>query len=165
MSQIEDNPVTFGDRPIVTLGYVWVGDLEEGLRYLSKVRELGSPAAERIREMSYVELQGMSDDPNGHGRRRYSKGHYLTELGDAAIDAFLARGVSVNTTDLDWTRVPNGGFQAYGGAIADVGDDDGAATPAYDSGVDEDVPRGVLGHEQADLRLEGVEGVAFVRRP
>ena len=76
--------------------------------------------------MSYVELQGMSDDPNGHGRRRYSKGHYLTELSDAAIDAFMARGVSANARDLDWTRIPNGGFQAYGGAIADVGDDDGA---------------------------------------
>src|SRR2546421_977039 len=118
--------VTVGDRPVVTLGYIWVGDVAEGLRYLSKLRDLGSPAAERVREMSYVELQGMSDDPNGHGRRRYSKGHYLTELSDAAIDAFMARGVSANARDLDWTRIPNGGFQAYGGAIADVGDDDGA---------------------------------------
>ena len=118
--------VTAGDRPLVTLGYVWVGDVDKGLAYLSTIRELGQPAAERVREMSYVELQSMSDDPNGHGRRRYSKGHYLTELSDGAIDAFLARGVSTDTTGTDWARVPNGGFQAYGGAIADVGDDDGA---------------------------------------
>jgi FAD/FMN-containing dehydrogenase len=118
--------VTAGDRPIVTLGYVWVGDVDEGLRYRSTMRELGTPATERVREMSYVELQCISDNPNGHGQRRYSKGHYLTDLGDAAIDAFLARGVSASATDPDWTRVPNGGFQAYGGAIADVGDDDGA---------------------------------------
>ena len=118
--------VTAGDRPVVTLGYVWVGEVDKGLAYLSTIRELGKPATERVREMSYVELQSMSDDPNGHGRRRYSKGHYLTELSDGAIDAFLARGVSTNATGTDWARVPNGGFQAYGGAIADVGDDDGA---------------------------------------
>ena len=118
--------VTAGDRPIVTLGYVWVGEVDEGLRYRSNIRELGSPAAERVREMSYVELQCMSDDPNGYGRRRYSKGHYLTELNDGAIDAFLSRGASASASDPDWTRIPSGGFQAYGGAIADVEDDDGA---------------------------------------
>ncbi len=76
--------------------------------------------------LRYEELQCMSDDPNGHGRRRYSKGHYLTELSDDAIDAFLARGLPANRADPDWPRVPNGGFQAYGGAIADIGDDDAA---------------------------------------
>jgi FAD/FMN-containing dehydrogenase len=112
--------------PIVTIGYVWIGDVDEGLRYLSTIREVGTPAAERVMEMSYVELQTMIDDPNGHGRRRYSKGHYMTELSDDAIDAFLARGLSANVTDPDWARVPNGGFQAYGGAITEVGDDDSA---------------------------------------
>src|SRR5207245_9418904 len=74
-------------------------------------------------ERSYVDVQSMSDDPDGHGRRRYSKGHYLTELSDSAIDAFLARGLPAGGTEPGWARVPNGGFQAYGGAIADVGDD------------------------------------------
>jgi FAD/FMN-containing dehydrogenase len=118
--------VTVGDTPLVSLGYVWVGDVDEGLGYLSMIRDIGKPATERVREMSYVELQCMSDNPRGHGMRRYSKGHYLTELSDAAIDAFLARGVSAGATDPDWTRVPYGDLQAYGGAIADVGDDDGA---------------------------------------
>jgi FAD/FMN-containing dehydrogenase len=117
---------TAGDRPVVSLGFVWVGDVEAGLGYLSKLRALGTPVTERVREMTYVGLQCMSDNPNGHGRRRYSKGHYLSELGDAAIDAFLARGVRANETDPDWSRIPVGGFQAYGGAIADVGDDDSA---------------------------------------
>ena len=117
---------TAGDLPVLSLGYIWVGDIEEGLGYLSTIRELGTPTSERVKEMSYVELQSMSDDPNGHGRRRYSKGHYLTELSDGAIDAFLARGLRANASDPDWSRLPNGGFQAYGGAIADVKDDDAA---------------------------------------
>src|SRR6266702_8797014 len=93
---------TAGDRPIVSVGYVWVGDVDEGLRYLSTIRELGTPATESVREMSYEELQCMSDDPNGHGRRRYSKGHYLTELSDDATYAFLARGLPANRADPDW---------------------------------------------------------------
>ena len=53
-------------------------------------------------------------------------GLYLAELSDAAIDAFLLRGVPANGTDPDWSLVPNGGFTAFGGAIADVADDDAA---------------------------------------
>ena len=117
---------TVGGVPIVNVGCVWVGDMAEGQRYLSTFRELGKSTTERVREMSYVELQSISDDPNSHGVRRYSKGHYLTELSDEAIDAFVARGLSTDIIDPDWTRVPNGGFQAYGGAITDVGDDDAA---------------------------------------
>ncbi|TMD17711.1 MAG: FAD-dependent oxidoreductase [Chloroflexi bacterium] len=125
-ADLPSTPPGLRNRPIVTVGYVWVGDLNEGLRFLSTIRELGRPATERVQEMSYVGLQCMSDDPNGHGRRRYSKGHYLTELSDAAIDAFLARGLPASGADPDWSRIPNGGFQAYGGAIGDVGDDDAA---------------------------------------
>jgi FAD/FMN-containing dehydrogenase len=119
-------PARLLNRPTVTLGYVWVGDIDKGRAYLSKLREIGTPAMERVREMTYVELQSMSDDPEGYGRRRYSKGHYLTELNDAAIDAFVARGLPAHGPEPDWSRIPNGGFQAYGGAIADVGDDDAA---------------------------------------
>ncbi len=117
---------TVDDQPIVSLGFVWVGDPEEGRTFLRTLRELGTPVTERVHEMTYVGLQCMSDDPNVHGRRRYSKGHYLTELSDAAIDAFLQRGMTVNGTDPDWSQVPGGGFTAFGGAIADVGDDDAA---------------------------------------
>jgi FAD/FMN-containing dehydrogenase len=119
-------PHRLRNRPIVNVGFVWVGDVDDGLAYLSTIREIGPPATERLSEMTYVGLQCMSDDPHGHGRRRYSKGHYLTELSDAAIDAFLALGLPANRTDPNWSRVPSGGFQAYGGAIAEVADEDAA---------------------------------------
>jgi FAD/FMN-containing dehydrogenase len=55
------------------------------------------------------------------------KDHYLTELSDAAIAAFISRGVADPTAaDRDWTSVPSGGFQAYGGAIAETGDEESA---------------------------------------
>ena len=61
-----------------------------------------------------------------HGLRRYSAGHYLTEFSDAAIDAYLARGVPAGGPEPDWALMPGGGFQAYGGAIADVGEHESA---------------------------------------
>jgi FAD/FMN-containing dehydrogenase len=53
------------------------------------------------------------------------KGHYLGELSDAAIDAFIGRGVTSGALP-DWSRLPNGGLQSHGGAIRDVADDDAA---------------------------------------
>ncbi|MDQ3871187.1 MAG: FAD-binding oxidoreductase [Chloroflexota bacterium] len=119
-------PARLRGRPVVAVGYVWVGDLDPGRRYLSTVRQVGQPVAERVTEMTYLELQSIGDDRHHHGVRRYSNGHYLTELTDAAIDAFLSRGAAAGESEPDWFRLPNGGFQAYGGAITEVPDDESA---------------------------------------
>ena len=118
-------PERFHGRPIVNVGFIWVGDLDDGRRYLERFRETGEPVAESVTETRYVELQSIGDEFHHHGKRRYMKGHYLTELTDAALDAFIGRGVAAGD-EPDWTRVPNGGFQAYGGAIGDVADDESA---------------------------------------
>ncbi len=105
-----------------TVGFVWVGDPERGRRLLPAVRALGRPLAERVFEPSYVELQSMDDTVGRHALRRYSKGHYLRQFPDQAIEAFLLRG----TVDGRGENLPNVGLQAYGGAIADVPDQDAA---------------------------------------
>lgn len=117
--------VTMNGRPMVAIGFVWVGDLDAGRDYLATMRGIGTPARESVREMSYLELQTSGDANHHHGKRRYAAGHYLRELSDDAIEAFLSRGVEAGGV-VDWTRVAPGGFQAYGGAIADVGNDDSA---------------------------------------
>ena len=117
---------TLDGRPVVTVGFVWVGDLDAGRRYLERTfRETGTAVGESVTEMSYVELQGIADEFHHHGKRRYTKGHYLAELSDGAVEAFIGRGVAADA-EPDWTRMPNGGFQAYGGAIGEVGDDETA---------------------------------------
>ncbi len=117
--------VTMQGRPMVSIGYVWVGDPGEARDYLATMRGIGTPARESVRETSYIELQTMGDANHVHGKRRYATGHYLRDLSDAAIEAFLSRGVSA-ADGVDWSRVSPGGFQAYGGAIAEVGNDDSA---------------------------------------
>jgi FAD/FMN-containing dehydrogenase len=100
------------------VGYVWVGDPEQGRRLLTGLRALGRPVSTEIKEMSYLELQTRDDSPQGHTLRRYWKGHYFSQLDDAAISTMA----SPPSDDLQ----PGFTLQAYGGAIAEVPDHDSA---------------------------------------
>ncbi|HYJ67922.1 MAG TPA: FAD-binding oxidoreductase [Nocardioidaceae bacterium] len=102
-----------------TVGFVWVGDTERGRQQLPEMEALGRPIAQEVYEPSYVELQTREDNTEGHAYRRYWKGHYLPELADGAIDALVQR-------DPSDPMLPGVSLQAYGGAIADVPDDDSA---------------------------------------
>ena len=109
----------YWNRPVVIVGYVWVGDPEEGERLVPQFRSLGHPIGESVTRMSYLDLQTSEDVRQRQPMRRYWKGHYLNELGDAAITAYLSRGASDGNGRR--SELPAGGFQAYGGAIAEVG--------------------------------------------
>lgn len=110
----------FSGDQMVRVGFVWIGDPEQGRRLLSDFGALGQPAGTDISELSYVELQSRDDTPQGHNGRRYWKGHFLHELPDAAIDALVASRQNPERP------LANVSLQAYGGAIADVPDDDTA---------------------------------------
>ncbi|GAA1709190.1 FAD-binding oxidoreductase [Isoptericola hypogeus] len=113
---------TVAGRPRVGLGFVWVGD-PAGARDLQReLGALGTPTDRSVAERSYVDLQRVDDTDQRHRLRRYWKGHYLRALPDDAIEAFLLRGTPDGSGDL----IPNASLQAYGGAIADVGDDETA---------------------------------------
>ena len=111
-----------GDEPAATVGYVWVGDPDRGRQLLPALCALGRPVSECEYEPSYVELQSRDDTVGRHGLRTYWKGHYLRELPDAAVEAFLLRGTADGTGE--W--LPDVALQAYGGAIAGVPDADTA---------------------------------------
>jgi FAD/FMN-containing dehydrogenase len=111
-----------GEENVVTVGFVWVGHPATG-RQLPSMKPLGKPLTERVVEMSYVDLQRIDDSPQGHGFRRYMKGHYLGKLSDEAIEALVR-----SRTDGSAGGRPSVGFQAYGGAIAEVPERDTAFT-------------------------------------
>ncbi len=117
--------ITVNGRPMVAIGFVWVGDPDDARAYLPAMRDIGQAADASVVEMSYLELQTIGDANHHHGKRRYANGHYLRELTDTAIDAFMSRGVGADD-GVDWSRVAGGGFQAYGGAIGDVSNEDSA---------------------------------------
>jgi len=109
-----------GDQDVVTVGFIWVGPPADS-RKLPSLKPLGQPLTERVVELSYVDLQRIDDTPQGHAMRRYWKGHYLRELSDEAIESLLR-----SRTEPSAGGLPNIGLQAYGGAIADVPDQDTA---------------------------------------
>jgi FAD/FMN-containing dehydrogenase len=117
--------ITVDDRPVVSIGYVWVGDPADGRAYLTTMRSIGAPREESVLPMSYLDLQSIGDHRHNPGLRRYATGHYLTELSDAAIEAFLTRGARAGDGG-DPARAAPGGFQAYGGAIDEVANEDSA---------------------------------------
>lgn len=101
----------YGGRPMASIGYVWVGDADEGRGLLASYEAIGRPVGRQVWELSYLDLQTQSDDAERHSCRRYCKGHYLRSLPDAAIDAFLA-----------WDNNPGARLTLNGGAIGDVPD-------------------------------------------
>jgi FAD/FMN-containing dehydrogenase len=108
-------------RPMASVGYVWVGDPDQGRGLLAALGR-GAPArAERVQELSYLELQRIEDAAHRHGVRRYWKGHFLRALEDAAVEAFLARGDGDGGGEP--ALLPAGSLQSYGGAIAEVGNE------------------------------------------
>jgi FAD/FMN-containing dehydrogenase len=125
MSAVAPRQATFtaglpGDQTVVTVGFVWVGHQSAGSPVPS-LKPLGRPVTERVVELSYVDLQRSDDTPQGHAFRRYMKGHYLRELSDRAIEAMLQSRQEPPAGGL-----PNIGLQAYGGAIAEVPDQETA---------------------------------------
>jgi FAD/FMN-containing dehydrogenase len=117
-------PVEHRNSPLASVGYVWVGEPDQGQDFLRALRSLARPLAEQVKELTYLELQTIDDAKHRQRLRRYWKGHYLRELPDEAIEALLARGQVGGDGDLE--LLPYGGFQSYGGAIAEVGADETA---------------------------------------
>jgi FAD/FMN-containing dehydrogenase len=113
---------SLGGDGLATVGFVWAGDPEHGRRLLPAMRALGRPVSQRVSELSYLDLQTRDDSVERHALRRYSKAHYLRQFPDEAIEAFLTRGAAGGRT----RNLPGAGLQAYGGAIADVADQDTA---------------------------------------
>jgi FAD/FMN-containing dehydrogenase len=67
------------------IGVCYCGSLEEGERLLAPVRTLGSPLADMIRPMTYLELISMLDAGVPRGHSYYSKAHSLKQLDDEAF--------------------------------------------------------------------------------
>ena len=49
------------NSPLASVGYVWVGEPDQGRELLRALRGLAPPLAERVEELTYLELQTIDD--------------------------------------------------------------------------------------------------------
>lgn len=104
----------------LTLGFVWVGPPDDAAPLVAQLDGVGTVLERRVAPISYLDLQRQSDVGAAYGYRRYAKSHYVRELPDAALEAFLAHAEA---------DVGAASLVQYGGAIADV--DPGATAFAH----------------------------------
>ena len=102
---------------VVALILVGFGSAEEHADAVAIARSATEPRFEVVTPMPYVALQQMLDEGAQWGTRAYTKGLYLDELPDAAIDTLVARLPGRRSAHSQVLVFP------LSGAIRDVPDD------------------------------------------
>jgi FAD/FMN-containing dehydrogenase len=114
-------PEAIHDRPVVIVGGVHTGDVEEGLAATEPLRKLGTPLFDMSGPTPFTGVQTGFDPLFPRGElRAYWKSQYLDELSDGAIDVIADRAQD-RPAPLTLMNV-----FAMGGAIADVDPEDTA---------------------------------------
>src|SRR5580704_11405809 len=88
-------PAHLHGRPAASESVIWVGDPEEGRRYLDHIFSLCKPAAVSRKVVSYLALQTMADNEFPHGRRYYTKSGYFQSLDDGSIEQMVQALASI----------------------------------------------------------------------
>jgi FAD/FMN-containing dehydrogenase len=112
--------------PAVGIAACYCGPLEQGEEVLRPLRTAGSPLADLIAPMPYVQMQALFDDPWQPRRIYYSKSSIVRRLNEAAIEAFLELA-RTNPTPLGVIA-----FQQLHGAASRVGAGETAFPHRYD---------------------------------
>jgi FAD/FMN-containing dehydrogenase len=116
-------PPAVAGSPVAMLTVVHCGSPDAAERDLAPLRGLGRPVLDSIAPKQYLDVQHMSDEPMGWGRRFYMKSAFLPSLPHEVVR------IAVEHTE----RIPDGcdgsiSTWAWGGAIADVAEDATAFT-------------------------------------
>jgi FAD/FMN-containing dehydrogenase len=114
-------PAEMVGEPCLMILQVWADDdLEAAQRAFRPYRAAASPAHAWVEPMDYIALQTIEDENAGHGKCNYTKGGYLDELGDGAIDALLTSAEEILNQESIVEIIPHLGAQLR------LGDDDTA---------------------------------------
>ncbi len=76
--------------PVVALVGCYAGDMEQGETVLKPLREFGSPVADLIAPIPYIQMQTLPDTAAPHGNRYYWKSNFLQDLSDESIDVIIS---------------------------------------------------------------------------
>jgi FAD/FMN-containing dehydrogenase len=113
-------PAQYHFTPSVALIIIGFGTEEEHAAAVAPIREALSPQFEAVMPLPYVALQQMLDEGTFWGIRAYSKGLYLDDITDSAVEVIADRAGRRGSPFSEMLIFP------FGGAYAEVGDDDTA---------------------------------------
>jgi FAD/FMN-containing dehydrogenase len=83
---------------------------------------MARPFSQVVESIDYLALQAEIDASQAHGRRRYWKSQFVSELTDDALDTFLTAGLRASKA----SSLVGGELISLGGAIGSVGEADTA---------------------------------------
>ncbi len=113
-------PAELHGRLVVGIANCWIGDLDEGERFLEPLRRFGSPLIDLVTRKQWLAHQSMFDVTVPHGWHYYWKSTELPPLEDDLIDVIVSNSLKI-TSPLSYTVI----FQ-LGGAVARVPENDTA---------------------------------------
>src|SRR5256714_258538 len=118
-------PVELQGKPALAVIPISLGDPD----LLRPIREFGSPFADLVGPMPYVEVQKLLDHPNPPGHLNYWKAEAVDELSDDLIDLILSHADGIGSPFT--ARL----IQPAGGALARIPADAAAINPVPGSWV------------------------------
>ena len=113
-------PEELHGKPVVMVICCWVGDIEEGQKFIKPLKDFSSPVADVCLPKPYLTHQAMFDPSFVPGRWYYFKSCDVPELTDDIIDITMERSLQIKSP---LTSFP---IWQMGGAISRVSDDDSA---------------------------------------
>lgn len=113
-------PEELHGKPVVMVIPCWVGDVEEGEKFIRPLRDFGPPVADVCVVKPFQAHQAMLDPSFVPGQWYYFKSCDVAELTDEIIDITVERSLQISSP---LTSFP---IWQLGGAVARVGDDETA---------------------------------------
>jgi FAD/FMN-containing dehydrogenase len=114
-------PQELHGKPVVMVICCWVGDIEEGERFIEPLRRFGSPVGDDCTPKPYLTHQAIFDPSFPPGRWYYMRSCDVEELTDEVIDITAEHSLRI---DSPLTSFPI--WQTGGGAVSRVRDDETA---------------------------------------
>ncbi len=99
-------------RLAVVVPFIFLGKQTPGKKLVQPIRAFGKVTGEHMGMTPYTGWQSAFDALNSHGARNYWKSHYLDELSDDVIDAFVEAAQNFPTQDCEILVIQMGGAPA-----------------------------------------------------
>ena len=110
-------PAELHGRPVVGIANCWIGDLDDGERFLEPLRRFGAPLIDLVTRKPWLAHQSMFDVTVPHGWHYYWKSTELPRLDDDMIDVIVSNSLKI-TSPLSYSVIFH-----LGGAVAAVPED------------------------------------------